>query len=86
MSHADITPGGAVQVDDGTHGSVYVRNGGGAHCVIEPGGQLLRPGESTVVAVQPGVPVLALSAPGTSITFVATGSASSGGVIDGGTP
>lgn len=86
MQYADIPAGGAQQLDDGSHRSVYVLNRGGAHCVIEPGGQLLRAGESTVLAVTAGVPVLALSGPGTAITFVATGTAGSGGVIDGGAP
>jgi hypothetical protein len=73
MSYADIAPGGAVQLDDGSHGSVYVLNRGQGHLVIEPGGQLLRPGDSAVIAVQPGAPVSALSGPGTAITYVATG-------------
>lgn len=70
LTYADITAGGtSVQLDDGTHTSVYVQNLGNRHCVILPNGPRLAAGETATVPGTQNVPMTVESLNGTTIGY-----------------
>lgn len=64
-----VPAGGQIQLDDGTHVSVYVQNQGQRHVNIEPLGQTLRPTQSGTFTITAGVPLYAEAVGDTTIGY-----------------